>query len=266
MKKRKNSRKWLIPTVSGIALILAALLSWLPDQLDNLKSAQNYEDLRKEYVQAPSEDEKEEKKDWWLTDVLINFEELKKENEDIIAWIRFDNTEVLGIDYPVLYSGNNTTYLRHDLYGGEHIAGSIFLERLNQPDFSDYYTIIYGHNMNDGSMFGSLDKYKEQGFWDENQYFTLYTGDTVYRYQIFACQNAADGGSVYKIGYQPGEEYQTLIDGMLESSLIDTGIRPDSSHRVMTLSTCTGTGYGSRFAVHAVCIDTQKTSAAGEND
>lgn len=264
--KEKNRWKWLIPTGSGIVLILAVLLIWMPDHLDNLKSAQNYEDLRKEYVQAPSEDKKEEKKDWWLTDVLINFEDLKKENEDIIAWIRFDNTEVLGIDYPVLYSGDNTTYLRHDLHGAEHIAGSIFLEGLNQPDFSDYYTIIYGHNMRDGSMFGSLDKYKEQGFWNENQYFTLYTENTVYRWQIFACQNAADGGSVYKIGYQPGEEYQTLIDSMLENSLIDTGIQPDSSHRVMTLSTCTGNGYGSRFAVHAVCVDTQKTSAAGEND
>ena len=130
------------------------------------------------------------------------------------------------IDYPVLYSGDNTEYLRKDLYGNEHTAGSIFLEGLNQPDFSDYYSIIYGHNMRDGSMFGSLDKYKEQSFWSDNQYFTLYTENMVYRYQVFACQNAVNGGDVYKIG----------------------------------LSTCTGDGYSRRFAVHAVCVDAQSTN------
>ena len=102
------------------------------------------------------------------------------------AGIRSDDPESTGIDYPVLYSGDNEKYLRRDLYGEEHIAGSIFLEGLNRPDFTDYYTIIYGHNMNDGSMFGGLKKYKEKEFWEENQYFTLYTEDMAYRYQIFA--------------------------------------------------------------------------------
>ena len=80
-----------------------------------------------------------------------------------------------------------------------------------------------------------------------------------YRYRIFACQEAANGGDVYKIGYEPGEEYQALINGMVNASLINTGILPDSSQKMMTLSTCTGNGYSRRFAVHAVCVDAQKT-------
>ena len=68
----------------------------------------------------------------------------------------FDNQDELGINYPILYSGDNQKYLRTDLHGNSHIAGCIFLEGLNKSDFSDYYNIIYGHNMNDGSMFGSL--------------------------------------------------------------------------------------------------------------
>lgn len=182
-----------------------------------------------------------------------------------MAWLRSDNPKELEIDYPVLYSGDNTEYLRHDLYGREHTAGSIFLEGLNQPDFSDHYIIIYGHNMRDGSMFGSLDKYKEQTFWEKNPYFTLYTETMAYRYQIFACQNAANGGSVYKIGYEPGMEYQNLINSMVENSLIETGIHPDSSQKIMTLSTCTGSGYSTRFAVHAVCIDARPVQIR-END
>ena len=126
-------------------------------------------------------------------------------------------------------------------------------EGLNQPDFSDYYNILYGHNIRDGSMFGSLKKYKDQGFWKQHQYFTVYMETTVYRYRIFSCENAASGGEVYKIGYQPGEEYQELIDHMVNNSAIQTGITPQSSDKM----TCTGQGYEKRFAIHAVCVDTQ---------
>lgn len=254
--KMSSRRKLLIP--AALVLIGVSLWNILPDYLDKRASSRTYEQLREDYTEAPAGDDTDKKKDWWLTDVLIRFNELKEQNPDIVAWIRSDAPENTGIDYPVLYSGENQKYLRKDLYGEAHIAGSIFLEGLNQPDFTDYYTIIYGHNMNDGSMFGGLKKYKEKGFWEENPYFTLYTEDAVYRYQIFACQEAANGGNVYKIGYEPGEAYQSLIDGMVSASLIDTGILPDSGHKVMTLSTCTGSGYSRRFAVHAVCVDMQK--------
>ena len=110
-----------------------------------------------------------------------------------------------------------------------------------------------------GSMFGSLKKYKDEGFWKKNQYFTVYTESTAYRYQIFSYEDAVNGGNVYKVGYQPGEEYQTFIDEMVKDSDFDTGIRPKSTNKILTLSTCTGNGYSKRFAVHAVCIDTQTT-------
>lgn len=130
----------------------------LPPYIDRWKSARDYDKLAEEYVNDESEldDGKQKKKDWWATDVKVEFDKLKAENPDVIGWIRFDNQDELGINYPILYSGDNEKYLRTDLYGNSHIAGCIFLEGLNKSDFSDYYNIIYGHNMNDGSMFGSL--------------------------------------------------------------------------------------------------------------
>ena len=104
--------------------------------------------------------------------MMIRFDELREENPDIVAWIRSDDPENTGIDYPVFYSGDNEKYLRRDLYGKSHIAGSIFLEGLNRPDFTDYYTVIYGHNMNDGSMFGGLKKYRKKEFWEEKGQYT----------------------------------------------------------------------------------------------
>ena len=250
----------MIWIVLAVVLIGAALWQMLPNYIDRKQSAQVYRQIAKDYVSDVSEtdDGKQKKKDWWLTDVQVEFDKLKQENSDVIAWIRFDDQE-MGISYPVLYSGDNKKYLRTDMYGNSHIAGCIFLEGLNNSDFSDYYNIIYGHNMNDGTMFGNLKKYKDEGFWEENQYFTIYTEDTVYRYRIFAYEDAVNGGDVYKVGYQPGEEYQKFIDDMIQNSDIQTDIKPQSGNKILTLSTCTGNGYSKRFAVHAVCIDAQTT-------
>ena len=133
---------------------------------DKTAAEKNGSTITTENVTEPTtEDSREEKKDWWFTDVTVAFDELKKENEEIIGWLRFDDAEDLHISYPVLYSGDDEKYLRSDIYGEEHIAGSIFLEGKNKPDFSDYYAVIYGHNMRDGSMFGDLDLYKETDFW-----------------------------------------------------------------------------------------------------
>lgn len=88
---------------------------------------------------------------------------------------------------------------------------------------------------------GSLKKYKDDGFWKENQYFTVYSETTAYRYRIFSYEDAVNGGDVYKVGYQPGEEYQKFIDQMIKDSDVDTGVKPQTSNKILTLSTCTGT-------------------------
>ena len=253
----------------GVAAIGVALYQVLPDYLDKQKSAQTYERLEQAYLkerkpekdlgQDTEADPKEKKKDWWYTDVTVAFDELKKENGEIIGWLRFDDADDLKISYPVLYSGDDEKYLRSDLYGEEHIAGSIFLEGKNQPDFSDYYAVIYGHNMRDGSMFGDLDLYKETGFWEQHPYFTLYTEERAYRYEIFSSETASGSSGVFRVGYIPGMEYENFIQEMVDHSLIQTGIHPKRDARILTLSTCTGNGYDSRMVVHAVCVDEQTT-------
>lgn len=266
--KKKKSYRWLFFILTAVLLIGISLWQLLSPYLDRWNSAREYEKLARDYVKESSaqpsnqEEEKQKKKDWWLTDIKIEFDKLKKENSEIIAWIRFDNQDELAINYPILFSGDNKKYLRRDIYGKRHTAGSLFLEGLNQPDFSDYYNIIYGHNMRDGSMFGSLKKYKDEGFWEENQYLTVYTKTTAYRYRIFSYENAVNGGEVYQVGYEPGEEYESFIDNMIRHSDIETGIKPQSTNKILTLSTCTGSGYSKRFAVHAVCIDTQTTDTS----
>lgn len=261
--RRKNPCRWMLWVVLGAVIAGIALWNLLPPFLDRRSSAKVYDDLAGKYVEDGAEKEEagQRKKDWWLTEVKVELDRLKEENPDVVGWIRFDNREEVGIDYPILHGKTNETYLRKDLYGNSHIAGSIFLESLNQGDFSDYYNIIYGHNMTDGSMFGNLKKYRDKGFWEKNQYFTVYSPKTVYRYRIFSYEEAVSGGDIYKVGYKPGEEYREFIRRMVEDSAVDTGIKPQTGNKILTLSTCTEEGDAGRLVIHAVCVDAQSTES-----
>lgn len=235
----------------SVLLIVIAAGHIAKPYIDKYLSERDFRRLSKEAVKKS----KNMEEDWWYKDVQIDFKKLKQQNPEIIGWIRFDHLENTPIDYPILYSGDNEKYLRKDIHGNYHIAGCVFLEGMNHPDFLDYYNILYGHNLKNGVMFGSLKQYREYEFWKENQYFTVYTEDKIYRYQIFSAEHADVYGSVFQVGYQPGEEYKKFIDQMVKDSDIDTGIYPKDTDQIMTLSTCTGNGYEERMTVHAVCIE-----------
>lgn len=93
------------------------------------------------------------------------FTELLTLNPDVRAWISMDGTK---IDHPVLQGASNLDYINKDIYGNFALAGSIFLDSRNEPDFSDPYNILYGHHMAKSAMFGDLDKYLEKDFFEEN--------------------------------------------------------------------------------------------------
>lgn len=265
-KKRKRNAGAVAVLIVCLALIVFSLSKIVPTLLDYRGSEKEFEKLEQDYVRAPeaeenrpvsAEAERDAAEDDWKTrGVSIDFDALEKINPDVAGWLRFDDSEDLDISYPVMYSGDDETYLRTDLYGNSHIAGSIFLSGSCKPDFSDYHILIYGHNMRNGTMFGSLKKYwTEEGFYENHPYFTLYTREKAYRYQIFAYSEVQDDSGVYAVGFGPDEQYQALIDDMLTSSWKNTGIVPQKTDRIITLSTCSASGDHIRFVVHAVCVD-----------
>lgn len=112
-----------------------------------------------------------------------SFQELQAINPDVHAWLTLDGTN---IDYPVLQGSDNTTYLNTDAYGDFALAGSIFLDSSNRPDFTDSYNLIYGHHMDQHKMFGDLDYYKDEAFFRTNRTGTLILPDRTYHLEIFA--------------------------------------------------------------------------------
>ena len=112
-----------------------------------------------------------------------SFAELLAINPDVRAWLTMDGT---GIDYPVLQGETNLSYINTDVYGKFALAGSLFLDCRNSPDFSDGYNLIYGHHMANSLMFGDLDLYKSEKFFRENTTGVLITKNGVYDLRVCA--------------------------------------------------------------------------------
>lgn len=113
-----------------------------------------------------------------------SFDELLAVNPDVRAWLTVDNTK---IDYPVVQGATNLDYINTDVYGNFALAGSIFLDSRNTPDMSDRYCLLYGHHMEGGRMFGDLDLFKDEEFFEENRTGTLMLPERVCELEIFAC-------------------------------------------------------------------------------
>lgn len=105
-------------------------------------------------------------------DESFDLAKMKKINQDIIGWIKINNTK---IDYPVVKSKDNNEYLTLNYKKEYSISGSIFLDKRNKEDFSNEYSIIYGHNMPNGSMFGGIKKYRDSEYFYSHIRGILYT-------------------------------------------------------------------------------------------
>ena len=178
----------------------------------------------------------------------INLAALREENPDVKLWIRIPGTVV---DYPVLQGQDNDFYLNHTWKKEPNSLGSIFLEYLNSPDLRDYNTIIYGHNMKNGDMFGALEGYMLEGFWKEHPYVYILSDTGVYRYEIFSFWQPEVDSLTYGLNPKRKDTKEQFLALALEGAWYDTGIKPPVTDRILTLSTCSGGGYTHRFVVQA---------------
>ena len=124
----------------------------------------------------------------------ISFAEILAVNEDVCAWVTLDNTH---IDYPVLQGETNLSYINTDVYGNFALSGSIYLDSRNSRTFADDYSLLYGHHMDKGRMFGDLDLYKDEAFFDANRTGTLITPDGVFPLDVLAVLTVTSSDRVF---------------------------------------------------------------------
>lgn len=177
-----------------------------------------------------------------------NLEALREVNEDVLGWIMIPDTP---LDYPLVQGEDNEYYLERDWKGEKNVAGSIFLEQINDKDFKHFNTVIYGHRMKNGSMFGSLRHYSQKSYWEQHPYIYIYDDAGAHRYEIFAAYEATLEGCTYQVELADDESKQLFLNNCVGYSDIDTGVVPAIEDRIITLSTCTGKGYESRWVVQA---------------
>jgi len=177
---------------------------------------------------------------------------LQKINPEVIGWFYLPDTV---ISYPLLHAQSNDTYLHTAWDGTPNVAGSIFLETQCAADLTGFNTIIYGHNMRNGSMFAALKDYKKYDFLREHPYIYIVTNDTVYRYAVFSAYEAGIKSATYWLDVKTDAQKQTAIEHYLDSSVWNADLIPSTEDSVLTLSTCTGTGtYETRWVVQAVLL------------
>ncbi len=241
----------LISIIAGVA-VMAAGIGLLYNNFKVRKQAKDiYDDANSEYVTV-GEDAAESSGDDWWSKADVKLDEAMEDYPDVVAWIYFEDED---ISYPVVFAkGDNEKYMKTTYSGTENSAGAIFLDGASDPDLSDPLTLIYGHNMRDGSMFGKLDKYKEnRDYYEGHQYFQIHTKNGVYRYQIFACSDVDATDDVYSaIGANP-KEFWNVVGSLIDKGNYRTEVAVDASDHVVTLSTCVDDD-ARRFIVSAVRV------------
>ena len=196
--------------------------------------------------------------------IEVDFDKLKSVNEDVVGWIYVD--ALPDISYPIVKGKDNQTYLHQTYEKNYNFAGTIFVDYENSGDFSDCNTLVYGHNMKNGSMFGHLKKFREDDkLYKQDKYFWILTPERNYRYEIITAYTTGVNSDTYTLFKGPGEEFEKyleMIKGYSEIQTDDTDLT--IKDRIVTLSTCTG-NESTRFVVQGKRVDAEDADGAATN-
>lgn len=183
----------------------------------------------------------------------VDFAALQEINPEVAAWIYIEGTN---INYPVFQGTDNRYYLKHLIDGTYHSAGSLFIDYRNAPDFSDRHTVIYGHNMRNGTtMFAQLMHYKEQAFYDEHPTCLIVTPQGKFKIRFFAGYITDLNSQAWKLSFGSDGEYALWLEEAIEKSVFTGSITPTPQDRIVTLSACTYEFTDARFVLLGVVTE-----------
>ncbi len=181
-----------------------------------------------------------------------DFNSYWKQNKDIYAFVTVDGT---GVDYPILQNEEDNYYLMRNLDGSEGYPGCIYTNRINSMQFDDYLTVIYGHNMKNKTMFGSLHNFDDEDFCKTHTEFTIETPEELLTYRIFAVVNFTDDNITYYLDPKDPSSVSTFVNSIKTESAgrqpdyIDDSVEISDSDHLVVLATCIGKEPDRRFLV-----------------
>ena len=179
----------------------------------------------------------------------VDFDALLAVNEDVVGWIYMENSP---IDYPIVQGEDNLEYVKKLVNGSYNSAGSIFMDYRNAADFSDRHTIIYGHRMNNNSMFGTIVNYKDQKWYDEHPRCFIMTEEENYVVEFFSGCVMSVTGEAWDLDFESDEEFNKWVARAKARSEFECDVVPEAGERIITLSTCNRTNGYTRFVLLGV--------------
>ena len=263
---RKNVRRVLAAVLLAVLAVSGGYIAW--KSLDYQKGGEDYAEavevagleLPEELPPARTQDAPQtgeekgepaaEQDPWAAALAQVDLDALRQVNGDVVGWIAIPGTV---LSYPVVQTGDNSYYLNRTWKRESSSVGAIFLEHTAEADLSGFHTLIYGHRMRNGTMFGSLRDYRSADYWREHPSVYVTMGGQVLIYDIFAAYEVGIREIVYRLDADQTKE--EFIQFCLSHSAIQTGVEPTPEDHVLTLSTCTERGHATRWVVQAVLRD-----------
>lgn len=245
----------VIIVVACLVLIGAGVGAWMylggtkeeePQQADPVEAQAAYETMQEEVVTDNDDPMYRE----------IDFDALKERNPDVYAWIWIPGTN---IDYPILQSTVEADdyYLNTTIDGQYGLPGSIYTEKYNSQYFTDPVTVVYGHELKDGTMFSELHKYEDKAFFDQYPYIYIYQPGLALKYQIFAAVSFDDRYILGNYNFMDTNDFQKYLDELLNSinGNVNRDVYVAQETTILTLSTCISAYPDQRWLVNGAVVD-----------
>ena len=243
---KKVTKLFLIIFIGAILGIIIYLI------YPYFQARQLHHKLKKDVIVEEEDDGNDER--------YIDWPSLKALNPDIVAWIDFEKEPAI-IDYPVLYRRDDRNYYLHRSYTGEYqYAGSIFIDSQCHSDFLDNNTILYGHNMNDRSMFANLRNYLDPAFAKENNIFFIYTPDGYKRtYEIFSVMHTNTSNKCYSYVDGTEEDFKAFLNDINTCNILSSDAQISLEDSIVSLSTCDNRSSNGRIVVQGKLVEMKQT-------
>lgn len=266
-KKRSKRNIWKLVYVLLIVLCLLCIggmvLYLKNDQEEETAAEEQQEVIQEQYVDEDAETEIAEVE---KAELPIDFDGLQEINPEIYAWIRIPDTN---IDYPILQHAeeDQSYYLTRDIYGENQQAGSIYTEYYNSKDFKDPNTILYGHNMKNGSMFHNVRYFAEKEYFDEHRELYIYMPGKILKYEIITCYEYDDRHLLASFDFFDEEVYAEYLEEIMNPhsmyAMVREGANLTTEDKLVTLSTCVANKPNNRRLLQAVLVEETEAEYRG---
>lgn len=215
--------------ITAVQIILVITIIWsgytmYSNNKQNKETEKRYEALQQQYT-TTTDDHK----------IRPQFEKLKTINKDIIGWINLEGTT---LNYPILQSKDNKDYLQQDFEKQYTRKGSIFMDYRNDPMHTKKNTIIYGHNVGDGTMFDTIEQYLDQTYYDQHKTIQYDTKHGKYNLEIISAYETTTDDNYIQTDFKTDKQYEKFLENTMKKSQIATTTTINKNDKIITLSTC----------------------------